>query len=107
MIYTTRQLFEKSKELWGLDSQFLMLVEESTELALAGLHMGRAMKDRGKAQMNLAEEIADVEFMIEEIKFYMGDSFKENILRFRRHKRKRLYELIREEERGKHEENTI
>jgi len=45
-----------------------MLAEESSELSVAAHHLNRNLKDRTLAMENLAEEIADVEFMIAELK---------------------------------------
>lgn len=70
-----RALFQESIKKWGVPSQVLMLAEECNELSVASFHMLRAsktktQKDYEKAIENFAEEICDVEFMIEEMIFY-------------------------------------
>lgn len=65
-----KELFDKCKAKWGLDSQILMLAEECSELSVASLHFLRNLKQEG-ARDHLAEEIADVELMIDEIKHYL------------------------------------
>ena len=58
--------------------QLLMLVEELNELAVATLHLMRKIKnetiaDQAKTYDKFIEEIADVEFMLAEMKYYYGD----------------------------------
>lgn len=65
-----KKIFDKSRELWGLNSQILMLVEELNELAVASLHLLRANKPQDIVLHRFAEEIADVEFMLDEMKYY-------------------------------------
>ena len=85
--------FTKSLEKWGLASQILMLAEESSELAVACLHYLRNKK-REKGFLELVEEIADVELMIEEIKFYLKiDRMVQN---YRDGKLNRLEQYLRE-----------
>jgi NTP pyrophosphatase (non-canonical NTP hydrolase) len=91
---TSKELFDASRKLWGMGSQVNMLAEESTELALAALHFNRDNKEKSRALLNLAEEIADVEFMIEEFKYYFGEDFEQRIRVFRRQKQERLEILL-------------
>ena len=63
-------VLERAVEHWGLDSQIAMVAEECAELAVAAMHMLRtrhlsAMDAREDA---FAEELADVEIMIEQMK---------------------------------------
>jgi NTP pyrophosphatase (non-canonical NTP hydrolase) len=62
-----RILFEKAEKKWGLKSQLDMLAEESAELAVAALHITRALKDKDQSRANLVKEIADVQICIEQI----------------------------------------
>jgi NTP pyrophosphatase (non-canonical NTP hydrolase) len=63
------ELIKQSIERWGIPAQILMLAEESAELSVASLHMTReSRKDDPKTFEEFAEEIADVEFMITEMK---------------------------------------
>lgn len=65
-----KEIFDKCKAKWGLESQILMLAEECSELSVACLHLLRNLKQEG-GRDHLAEEIADVELMIDEIKYYL------------------------------------
>jgi NTP pyrophosphatase (non-canonical NTP hydrolase) len=61
-----KSIYERALEKWGLLAQVLMTVEELSELTQALLKHGRQINgvDKGK----VAEEIADVELMIEQMK---------------------------------------
>jgi hypothetical protein len=89
-----KELFKKSIELWGEGTQMAMLAEEASELAVAALHMCRARKDN--CYDNLAEEIADVEFMIAEMK-YVFPNLWFDVLQHRKAKRARLENIIEKE----------
>lgn len=71
-----QQLCSKAELKWGLKNQILMLSEESNELSLAALKVARHLKMNNPRIIDtsyilaLAEEIADVEIMISEFKFY-------------------------------------
>lgn len=93
MVLTLRQMFDLSRERWGLASQILMLVEELNELSVASLHLLRANKPHQEALERFAEEIADVEFMLSEMKYYY-----QNLRwgkQYRKEKEKRLTELLK------------
>ena len=63
---------KRAAELWGVEPQIRMLQEESTELSLAAGKMCRHFrsKDAHIRFLNLAEEIADVEIMIEQMHIF-------------------------------------
>lgn len=64
---TPDQLYDKALELWGSEAQALMLAEESCELAVAIHHLVRY---GGGTELDaVAEEIADVQIMIEQLLF--------------------------------------
>lgn len=63
-------LFDQIKKKWGLSSQIAMLAEESAELSVAACHLNRANRDYEESLKQLAEEIADVELMIAEFRYY-------------------------------------
>lgn len=66
---TTEQrkaLYKRTVETWGERAQLEMAQEESTELALA---IRRLIRGKDNAMSELAGEIADVEIMIEQIKY--------------------------------------
>ena len=89
---TLKEIFDKSRELWGLESQILMLVEELNELGVASLHLLRTNKPRDESLQSFAEEIADVEFMLDEMKYYFSNV--ELIAFYRRKKQERLEKMI-------------
>lgn len=82
------EIFNKSKRIWGLSTQILMLVEELNELSVSALHLIHSKPTRLQALEGFAEEIADVEFMIEEMKYYF--KIEETIAKYREVKEKRL-----------------
>jgi NTP pyrophosphatase (non-canonical NTP hydrolase) len=86
------QKFVRTLEQWGLASQIAMLAEESSELSVACLHYLRTNK-RQEAESELAEEIADVELMVEEIKFYLHN--EKTVQEFRQKKLNRLEQYLR------------
>ncbi len=90
---TEKDLFRQALEKWGLVSQVLMLVEETQELAHACLKLLRSQsKDSITALSNFAQEIADVEFMIAQMKFAYNN--QATIDKFRKLKRMRLAGLL-------------
>ena len=79
-----------------------MLAEEAIELALACFHFNRG--DRNKARdslQELAEEIADVELLIDELKFYLQSlklfdfSLANRVEEVKKEKLKRLEEKLK------------
>lgn len=59
-----QQLFDRAFQTWGFDRQVLKLSEEASELAAASAQFLNH-KTNGK---HLAEEVADVEIMIEQLR---------------------------------------
>lgn len=88
-----QEKFLKALDKWGLTSQILMLAEESSELSVACLHYLRNKKNQVGFR-ELTEEIADVEIMIEEIKFYL--KIDQWVQEFRAEKLNRLEQYLRE-----------
>lgn len=104
MTLTLRELFDKSKRYWGLDTQINMLAEESSELALASLKLSRHIGsdesllclagEKGQKLIDhLAEEIADTQFMIDEMLYYF--QLVPKVVEYRKQKEARLRERIR------------
>ncbi len=104
-ILTLKQIFDKSLELWGLNSQLLMMAEEASELSVASLHMTRNLKNdteekRLKTLIEFANELVDVQFMLEEIAYYfknepVGDTtFFDLWISIRKQKEKKLEKLL-------------
>ena len=89
-------MFEKARQKWGVGSQVNMLAEEASELSVASLHLNRAIKDQTEAWEKFAEEVADVEIMIDEMKQYFPVlTGKVNL--YRNLKLQRLSKLLKEE----------
>lgn len=72
------QLYARAEEKWGKESQFLLLAEESAELSAAVLQFLR-----GGDIEKLLEEIADVQLMLEQVRWH-----------FRRHGNKEFCDRI-------------
>jgi len=67
-------IFATAVKKWGVDSQVFMAVEEMAELTKALVKMRRQDYQWGNpllepARENLKEEVADVELMLEQIKY--------------------------------------
>ena len=103
---TLKEMFDKSLEKWGFNSQLLMIAEEASELSVASLHMTRNTKNateekRDRTLIAFANELVDVQFMIEEFVYYLKDkdvggiTFFELLTDIRRYKEKRLQDLLR------------
>lgn len=87
-----KEMFDKSRELWGLSSQILMLVEELNELSVASLHLLRNLKPKEESLEHFAEEIADVEFLLDEMKYYFQNV--PLIVKYRKLKEQKLKGLL-------------
>lgn len=59
-----RAIYQDAKTLWGIESQFGMLQEEAGELIAA---VNRFLRGRDRLAVNLADELADVLIIIEDI----------------------------------------
>jgi len=64
-----KKLYQKAKEKWGIEAQQNMLIEECAELIQAINKYERLLDS--KCLVNLIEEIADVEIMLEQIKQFL------------------------------------
>jgi len=69
---TGENLFKRCVKAWGVESQVMMLAEESGELTVATLHLLRNLKQNDALQ-HFAEEVADVEFMLAQLKYILPD----------------------------------
>lgn len=87
-------IFTASVKKWGLRSQILMLAEEASELSVACLHWLRKKK-QCYAAASLAEEMADCELMLDEIKLALG--FQSWCQQFREDKLTRLEQYLKED----------
>lgn len=75
-------IYEEALSTWGTKPQLAMVAEEASELATAALHV---LRDRD-AVNELAEEAADVEIMLAQLRVLIGDQIDEQ-------KRKKLVRL--------------
>ncbi|GAB0155924.1 hypothetical protein CHRYSEOSP005_11860 [Chryseobacterium sp. Alg-005] len=69
-----QEVYQMAVDKWGHVAQMEMLQEEATELAQAALKLALSArkfmrKDTQETFKNLASEMADVEIMIEQMKF--------------------------------------
>lgn len=82
------RIYVDAIKTWGVRAQLEMLQEEATELALAVRKFIR--KRTEECEANLAEEIADVEIMIEQIKECAGTEFQKKVSYTKRSKLRKL-----------------
>ena len=84
-------LYREAAKKWGDKSQIYMLAEECCELAHAAHHLLRDAKNTA----HFAEEIADVEIMIEQAVSLLKDPYlRPTIERFKKVKLERLEETL-------------
>ena len=86
---TMKEKLQKIADFYGYEAQSRQLVEEMAELTVAlnkawrnKEHLYFSKDDMSEARRNIIEEIADVEIMLEQIKFILdceGDVFLEKI----------------------------
>ena len=67
--YEKKELYKKAYQLWGVSSQLDFMIEECSELVVAIQHWKRDRVNDGK----VAEEIADVEIMCEQLRVLFRD----------------------------------
>jgi len=66
-----KKIYKKLLNKYGLNFQLNMLMEECAELIQATNKYIRYNKESAQPIRNLSEEIADVEIMIEQIKYHL------------------------------------
>jgi len=90
-------IYKKAIALWGIDSQMSMAIEEASELIKAICKLRRNGVTEETVN-DLAEEIADMEIMLEQLKimFYLS----EGVGKWKKHKIERLSKLIKEVEKN-------
>ena len=79
-------------EYYGLESQLRQLAEECSELAVEANHSAR----RGSVTVRLIEEIADVEIMIDQIRYLAGIQ-ESDVLETRYYKIERQLKRMKQE----------
>ena len=83
-----REIYRQALEKWGSQAQIFMLFEEMAELQNA---ICKAMRGR-TSFLAVAEEIADVEIMLEQMKILFN--IDEAVLKYRKYKTDRLVERL-------------
>lgn len=88
------QLYHKAFAKWGIDAQTVVLMEECAELIQVASKLYR--NDIWSPQLadHLAEEIADVEIMIEQFKVFDFGELAKKVERVKAEKLKRLAEVL-------------
>lgn len=80
-------IYARVIEAWGEDSQFDMITEEMAELiqAISKFRRAKSQEKKAKAYVHLCEEVADVENMINQLRYMLDanliDKFKEEKLK--------------------------
>lgn len=80
-------IYEKAIEKWGKPAQILMVLEELSKLSLLLFHKLR--NNRSADNWQIAEEVADVEIMLEQLK-YIIPSIRTEVKEFKVKKLERL-----------------
>lgn len=85
------ELLKKAINTYGVQAQKDMMIEEMSELTKAILKERRALKDRNKkyidlevARVEIKEEIADVQIMLNQMKIIYGSTNKWENLKLQR-----------------------
>jgi NTP pyrophosphatase (non-canonical NTP hydrolase) len=95
----SKKLYKEAIEKWGLSLQFGMLIEECAELIQAVNKVLRKGDSDVDTWHNLAEEMADVEIMIEQLKTVINWQNLEFLVSTAKHnKLLRLKSLLEEKE---------
>lgn len=66
------EILRKALDVYGINSQVDMMIEEMSELAKALLKQRRAGKVTMKLTGNILEEIADVQIVLDQLKIHYG-----------------------------------
>lgn len=90
-------LYERALKKWGKKAQILMVLEEMSELTMLLHH---SLRDNRVKPDNwqIAEEVADVEIMLEQLKFIYDFSLE--VEGFKKAKLGRLFERLEGEKPG-------
>ncbi len=82
-------LYKKAQDTWGKNAQLLQVVEEMSELSVELIkHVNRQKSNL----VEIAEEAADVEIMLEQLKYCLG--IEEDIARSKKQKLQKLNNLL-------------
>ena len=81
-------VYEKAFKQYGKDMQLIIAIEELSELQK---EITKYLRDNGDHE-HLAEEIADVRIMVEQLEFFLG--CRPNVAKYMRKKIRRLEERM-------------
>lgn len=96
---TTKRLYKEAVRKWGLPLQFGMLMEECAELIKATNKVMRKGEQSAQVWRDLAEEMADVEIMIGQIKTFCDwERLQEKVKTAKHDKLLRLKSMLEEKE---------
>jgi phosphoribosyl-ATP pyrophosphohydrolase len=90
------ELYRKSLAKWGRKRRIMHIAEEASELSVACMHYLREDRDNNLAFNNLAEEIADVSFVLDELRYTIPE-INELIEQYKTKKKKALAKILEEE----------
>ena len=95
-------VYKRAVDVWGVDKQIDMAIEEMSELTKALLKVRRSVNKDANTQTetnnNVCEEIADVENMINQMRYIFNS---ETIDKYKEDKLERTLEKIIKSENGK------
>lgn len=77
-------IYEKAIWKWGKEAQILMMLEEMSELSFLLFKVLRNQKDKIPDNWQISEEIADVEIMIEQMKYLFHNREEINTMRIKK-----------------------
>ena len=84
---TIKQVCQKAIKKWGQDAQLIKTIEELSELSKALCKYLNSDNNVNGLLDNIAEEIADVEIMIEQLKIIFDNADKVLFVKFSKIKR--------------------
>jgi len=87
------EIYETAIKKWGKEAQILMVLEEMSELSMLLFHSLR--KNREPDNWQIAEETADVEIMLEQLKYMFP--IREEVIEFKERKLKRLEAKLKDD----------
>jgi NTP pyrophosphatase (non-canonical NTP hydrolase) len=65
------ELYKRALDLWGEEAQIKMAIEECAELIVKLAKLGR--NKNGSTEADVAEEVADVEIMLSQLRLIFGN----------------------------------
>ena len=87
-----KKLYEQAIQFWGKNFQIVVAVEECGELIHA---LTKYLRNGPIGRFDVAEEIADVEIMLEQLKVIFGER---DVEYWKKEKLSRLKEMLKEEQ---------